>query len=160
MYIYIYIGYIFWLCFISNVIITASNTFSRYLLFMMLGTFWSLHQTHSRDNYFSSKMQGFIEEAAYDQNMVCRFLGPWDRSYGTMRPGPCDRVTGPVGQWDRAHGTMGPGPNIGKCERDLFGISEEYIGIYRDNMGPHRAHWPPMGPMRPMVPWAHGPGHI
>ena len=85
---------------ISTFIITASNTFSRYLLFINI----------------------------YEQNMAYRPLitsseGPWARAWahGTGTLGPWAHGPGPMGPgpWDRARahgtGTMGPGP----WDRDL-----------------------------------------
>ena len=76
---------------ISTFIITASNKFSRYLLFIKV----------------------------YYQNVIYRPLitssaGPWARAWahGTEALGPWGRDLGPMGPWDRDLGTepMGPGP--------------------------------------------------
>ena len=74
---------------ISTFIITASNNFSRYLLFLKI----------------------------YEQNMAYRPVitsseGPWAWAHGTMGPGPWDRAHGTMGPgpWAQGPGPMGPGP--------------------------------------------------
>ena len=114
--------------FIIIFMVTASNTFSRYLLFINV----------------------YYQNVAY-RPLLTSSEGPWARDLGPMGPGPWAHGTGPMGPWDRDLGPMGPGPwdlgtgTLGPWDRDLvcklsfslvreamlrFGHLGIYIGIY------------------------------
>ena len=99
--------------------ITASNKFSRYLLFLK-----TYHQNMIYGVLIISsegpwaRAHGTGPMGPWDRAHGPRTLGPWgpgpwapwDRDLGPMGSGPWAHGTGPMGPWDRDLGPMGPGP--------------------------------------------------
>ena len=110
--------------FISTFIITASNTFSRSLLFMKIVYEQNLvYRPLTTSSEGPWAWAGPMGPGAWAHGTGT--LDPWDRDLGPMGPGPWAHGTGTLGPWDWDLGSMGPGPwahgtgTLGPWDRDL-----------------------------------------